>query len=113
KLAISYKAFDCGTFSMTVSALCQLTPEFENKWKQETFNAIISAYENALAEYKETIAQHEAQGVQMLGTNPGFYREIENTILRKNCISYLLDNNPNAKRTFGKEFYTKNNNATT
>jgi hypothetical protein len=44
-----------------------------------------------------------------LGTNPGFYREIENIILRKNCISYLISNNPNAKRTFGKNFYKKIN----
>lgn len=113
EVPVSYTLGNHVSGDISASVKCELTPEFETKWQQETFNAIIKAYENALAEYKEALAQHEAQGVQILGTNPGFYREIENTILRKNCISYLLDNNPTAKRTFGREFYTKNNNAST
>ena len=36
-----------------------------------------------------------------LGTNPGFYREIEQMVLRKNCISYLMD-----EAKMGTQFYT-------
>ena len=87
----------------------ELNDSLKNKWQQETFNAIINAYEDALEKYNEALATEQTNGVQILGTNPGFYREIENTVLRKNCISYLVDSNPNAKRTFGKNFYKQNN----
>lgn len=108
-LAISASTFDTLTASFNVVAECFLTDEGIAKWKQETFNTIINAYEEALNKYNEALATEQANGVQILGSNPGFYREIENTILRKNCISYLISNNPNAKRTFGKNFYKKIN----
>lgn len=99
-----------GTISFTINL--RLTAEAENQWKKETFNAIIKAYEKALEAYNQALSIESANGVQILGTNPGFYREIENTILRKNCISYMISSNPDAKRTFGKDFYTINNNDT-
>ena len=89
-----------GDISATVD--CKLTTEYENKWKQETFKAIIDAYEDALATYNEKLAEEKATGIQIKGTNPGFYREFENKILRKNCISYLIDQNPSAQNTYGK-----------
>lgn len=92
------------TVNVTININCQLTPEAKTKWQQETFNAIIKAYEEALVNYNDALAQKQAEGVQILGTNPLFYREIENTILRKNCISYLIDQTTTAKRTYGKDF---------
>lgn len=102
KLAVAYKAFDCGTFSMTVVAKCDLTIEIKQKWQQDTFKAIIDAYDDALTAYNEKLAAEKATGIQIKGTNPGFYREFENKILRKNCISYIIDQNPTAKNTYGK-----------
>jgi hypothetical protein len=104
KITISGNFWDVKAVSGTLVANCQLTPEAENQWKQETFNAIIKAYEEALVNYNDALAQKQAEGVQFLGTNPLFYREIENTILRKNCISYLIDQTTTAKRTYGKDF---------
>lgn len=89
-----------GDVSATVD--CKLTTEHENKWKLESFKAIIDAYEDALATYNEKLAEEKATGIQIKGTNPGFYREFENKILRKNCISYLIDQNPSAQNTYGK-----------
>ncbi|MDH7913760.1 hypothetical protein [Winogradskyella sp. SYSU M77433] len=110
KLGVAYKAFDCGTMSLSVVAECDLTTEALNQWKQETFKAIIDAYDEALITYNEKLAEEKVLGVEIKGTNPGFYREFENKILRKNCISYLLDQNPSAKNTYGKSnlFYTNN-----
>jgi len=85
ELAVAYKAFDCGTFSLSVMANCQLTAAAETQWKIDTFNTIIKAYENKLAEYNS-----RATEIQDFGVNPGFYRQIENTVLRKNCIAYLV-----------------------
>ena len=89
-----------GDVSATVE--CELLPEYEKKWKQETFKAIIDAYEDALAAFNEKLEAETELGVQIKGTNPGFYREFENKILRKNCISYLIDQNPSAQNTYGK-----------
>lgn len=106
-ISVQYYNYHTGIVNVTIK--CELTFEAKMKWQKETFNAIIEAYEDALDKYNETLTTEQANGVQILGTNPGFYREIENTILRKNCISYLISNNPNAKRTFGKNFYKKIN----
>ncbi|MFV0572184.1 MAG: carboxypeptidase-like regulatory domain-containing protein [Xanthomarina gelatinilytica] len=111
QIPVSFLMVDYFVGSLNASVKCQRTTEAEIQWQQETFNAIIKAYEEAQSAYEQKLAEQKASGVQILGNNPGFYRQIENTILRKNCISYLLDNNPNAKRTFGKNFYTSNNNS--
>lgn len=105
KVPISYSSTGHHSGSANFEVKCQLSLEAKTKWQQQTFNAIIKAYEEALATYNEQLAEKQALGVQILGTNPGFYREIENTILRKNCISYLIDQNTTAKRTYGKDFH--------
>ncbi|WP_146193388.1 hypothetical protein [Flavobacterium sediminis] len=104
KLSYSFSTGESPIISGSIRAKCYLNNNSIEKWKQETFNAIIKAYEEALATYNDALAEKQAEGVQILGTNPLFYREIENTILRKNCISYLIDQTPTAKRTYGKNF---------
>ncbi|WP_131725564.1 MULTISPECIES: hypothetical protein [unclassified Chryseobacterium] len=94
---------------LNVSVKCQLTQEAKNAWLQKTFNKIIEAYEIELEKYNQVLAEARALGVQIKGSNPGFYRKIENTILRKNCISYMLDQDPNVELTFGKKRYKTNN----
>ncbi|MCO6174713.1 hypothetical protein NHF50_06610 [Flavobacterium sp. NRK F10] len=101
---VSYTLGNHVAGDITASVDCKLSDSQKTKWKKETFNAIIKAYEDALAVYNNTLAEKQTEGVQILGTNPLFYREIENTILRKNCISYLIDQTPTAKRTYGKSF---------
>jgi hypothetical protein len=76
-----------------VSIKCQLSDTARNQWKIETFNEIISAYENKLAEYNAKVA-----GVKAKGTNPLFNRQIINDVLRKNCIEYLI-----SQDSLGKE----------
>lgn len=111
EVPVSYTLGNHVAGDITANVNCKLTAEAKLEWQMETFNAIISAYEEALQKYNEDLAIETANGVQVLGTNPGFYREIENIILRKNCISYMISNNLNAKNTFGKNFYKKNNTA--
>ena len=59
-------------------------------WQLETFRAIISAYEDRLQEYNDSMAELEAKRGVLLSDNPKYYREIEQTVLRKNCIAYLI-----------------------
>ncbi len=78
------------------------------KWQLETFNAIITAYEDKLAEYIAQKSNQETKVTELKESNPLFYRQIEQTVLRKNCLSYLMDQSPTAKNTFGKKMYTGN-----
>lgn len=86
----------------------ELTKEAKNAWLQKTFNKIIEAYELEMDKYNQALAEIKAMGVEIKGSNPGFYRKIENTILRRNCISYMLEQNPNVDLTFGRGKYYNN-----
>jgi len=101
-IPVSYSSLGHHSGSVNIEIKCQLTNEAKQKWQQEAFKAIIDAYEDAFTEYNEKLATEKATAIQIKGTNPGFYREFENKILRKNCISYLIDQNPSAKNTYGK-----------
>lgn len=105
ELPISYSLVGYHAVSGTVEVKCELTPTGLEKWQQETFKAIIDAYEDALVEYNQKLAEENALGVKIKGENPGFYRQIENMILRKNCISYMINQDPNATRTYGKSMF--------
>lgn len=89
-----------GDISVTVK--CQLTEAALNEWKQKAFKAIIDAYEQKLEEYNAKLEEQKNVAVEIKRTNPGFYRQMENMILRKNCISYLIDRTPSAQNTYGK-----------
>ncbi|MEC3876489.1 hypothetical protein [Chryseobacterium salviniae] len=106
--ATFYNEFS-GAVSFTVDL--KLTLETKNSWFQKVFNKIIEAYETELAKYEQALAEIKAMGVQIKGSNPGFYRKIENTILRRNCISYMLNQSPGADLTFGKKRYYTNDGA--
>jgi len=84
-----------------VSVKCELTEEARKNWQQETFKAIIDGYEDAVVRFKEREAEEKQKAGAIKGTNPGFYRQIENAILRKNCISYMIDRRLGAKKTYG------------
>lgn len=105
KITISAKFWDIRAISGSLVATCELTPEAKTKWQQETFQAIMDAYEKAMQEYNQKLAEENEIGVKIKDENPGFYRQIENIILRKNCISYIIDQNEEAKRTYGKNMF--------
>jgi hypothetical protein len=82
---------DCAG-DITASVNCKLTVEAKQKWQNETFNAIMKAYNEKLEEYETKKKELEASQVTEIKANPMFYRQIENTVLKKNCISYLYEN---------------------
>lgn len=108
KIPISYSQLGLLVSSVNLSIQCQLTQDAKDTWYQKTFNKIIEAYEIELDKYNQALAEAKALGVQIKGSNPGFYRKIENTILRKNCISYMISQNPFTELTFGKGKYHNN-----
>lgn len=97
------------SFEANIVITCELTKEGKIKYLQAVFNKIIAAYEKAKAKYEQDLAAVKAQGVEIKGSNPGFYRQIENAILRRNCISYMINQDPLAALTFGKDKYYRTN----
>lgn len=89
KLEINLTGGDVGAISASLRIKCKWRDEAYKKWQQECFQAIIEAYNLALKAYNEQLAIEQNKAVEIKRTNPGFYRQIENTILRKNCIAYL------------------------
>lgn len=106
KLSVSYNLLNYLSFSISLSIICEPDSETYENWQKETYSAIISGYESQLAAYNESLAEAKATGAQLLDSNPLFYRQIEQTVLRTNCISYLLDyNNKDSVKNFGKKMY--------
>ncbi len=107
EVPVSYTLGNHVSGDISVSIECVLTISAENQWKQETFKAIMDAYNEALAAYNSKYEAEKNKAVEIKRTNPGFYRQIENLILRKNCISYMISQNPLAHYTYGKDLSNK------
>ncbi|MFC6096700.1 hypothetical protein ACFPVY_08570 [Flavobacterium qiangtangense] len=106
KISFSYGLINYTSCNISLSIKNQIAPEKIESWKKSTYNAIIKGYQEQLRLYNEKISEAKTTGVQILDSNPLFYRQIEQMVLRKNCISYLLDNSVNSNRRFGKKMYT-------
>ncbi|UPQ78113.1 hypothetical protein M0M57_10810 [Flavobacterium azooxidireducens] len=89
KVPVSYSCTGHHAGSVNFEIVCQLSSTYETQWKIATFNKIIAAYEAKKAEYLQRKAELKALAAEKAKMNPGFYRQIENTVLRKNCIEYL------------------------
>lgn len=100
-LSISIATDRFYSFETSLSIDCQLTPEARKQWLQKTFNAIIDAYEEALIEYNNATAEEDNKAVVIKDSNPNFYRQIENTVLRKNCISYMANRATDSTHGYG------------
>lgn len=111
EVPVSYTLGNHVAGDITVTVECELTSEALNNWKQIAFNSIINAYEEALEEYNRKVAAQVVIAKEKKLTNPGFYRQIENMILKKNCISYLVDKT-SATNTYGKQMHNGNSSFT-
>lgn len=90
KLEVALIGGDVGGISATMEIFCTITDETYKNWQQECFQAIMEAYYEELNIFNEKANEEQSKAVEIKRTNPGFYRQIENTVLRKNCISYLI-----------------------
>lgn len=92
--------------SVSISINCNLTIEKEREWKQEAYNQIISAYEEALEVFedkvKKSISTDETDS-NIKETNANFYRQMERDVLKHNCMGYLVDPNVLGTKLYDKE----------
>ncbi|MFK7747271.1 MAG: hypothetical protein AB8B65_02660, partial [Kordia sp.] len=105
-IPISFSSHQHLSGNSNISICLRVLPEFIERWQNETFNAILTAYEDQMAAYLAQKSQEGEKEAELSGSNPMFYRQIEQTVLRKNCLSYLMDQAPTATKTYGKQFYT-------
>lgn len=98
-LAVSAESRNLGGLIINVIAYCRRTAESYANWQLEVFNAIINAYNEKLDAYNKAISVITPPETTK-SMNPGFYRQIENSVLRKNCITYLVSD-----VNMGKKFY--------
>ncbi|WP_053002243.1 hypothetical protein [Kordia jejudonensis] len=105
-IPVSFSSLTHLSGNSNVSIQLKRLDETIETWQLETFNAIVTAYEDKLAAYRSQKVDEDSKIDEMKGSNPLFYRQIEQTVLRKNCLSYLIDQAPTATNTFGKKMYT-------
>ena len=108
-IAISGVFWDARGVSGSLEVTCERTPEAKQQWQIDTFKAIITAYEEHLKKYETRLEIENAKAKLIKETNSGFYRQIENVVLRKNCISYIIDQTTTAKNTYGKSMTSGSN----
>lgn len=65
-------------YHMNVEVFCSLTLEKEMDWKKRVFQSIITAYNNQLSNYEDSLALSEiTAGIAIEGDNPKINRETE------------------------------------
>lgn len=107
KIPISYSQLGLLASSVNINIKCQLTQEAKKQYQQKTFNAIIKAYEDALADYNNKVAEENAKADNIKDGNPMFYRQIEQEVLKHNSIAYLVDDSfSKNNKVLGKDLYT-------
>jgi len=104
KLEFSFATGESPVIQGSLDIRCYLTSEFESTWQQKTFNAIIEAYETALTLYNQEVAEEETKAGNIKETNANFYRQIEQDVLKHNCIAYMVD-----PKVLGTKLYDKEN----
>ncbi|MDQ0592022.1 hypothetical protein QFZ37_000391 [Chryseobacterium ginsenosidimutans] len=109
KVGFACESADTANINISVSLDCIISPEVKNAWLQKTFKAIIDAYEEALVDYNNKLAEEQSKAVEIKDSNPNFYRQIENTVLRKNCISYMADRAVGSTHGYGLSGLTQGN----
>lgn len=101
---ISVIGWDLGAYILNITVSLERTEESFQNWQIKTYNTLIAAYEERVAEYNQQISQIQDEAETVLGTNPLFFREIEQSTLKRNCIAYLLDNEMGTGHTTGDSF---------
>lgn len=105
KLEVSLTSWDIGIYNFNLTVECQLLNSVFETWQKETFNKIIEVYLDEKSRYDIALTelqQNDSSLFSISGTNPQYYREVEQTELKKNCI-YMMA----GKDAIGKEFLAK------
>lgn len=93
---IGYRVFgyNVSEYQINITINCELSNDYLNKWKTDSFNTIIKAYETAYDKFQEEQAKLDAEQKKKEEEQKAkmgqFYRYMEHDVLKHNCIAYLL-----------------------
>jgi hypothetical protein len=90
-IPVSVNTWDVTTYNIHVNVILERKAELYQNWQIKTYNAIIDAYRQLLDEYYNQVGQIEEETANKKIVNPLFYREIEQSTLKRICLSYLLE----------------------
>jgi hypothetical protein len=92
-IGVSFFAEHVLYFTFNIRIICQLKSDVFNAWKSKQYQKIWAAYNLKLKEYNDQLnsLQQQLSFSPSYGTNPAFYREIEKTELKKNCLEMMMD----------------------
>lgn len=92
EISIAVYAPSHDMYAFGIDFFCVLTDDGLRKWQQETFDAIMRAYQTQLADYEEKMAALEIQkGIQIFGRNPLENRRLERDELKKLAVIIMTD----------------------
>ncbi len=88
---ISVAAYDVLAYAVNVQGICARHPEALAAWKLQTYDKISTAYQALQQAYdqKKTQADQAAAGSALTGQNPALNETIEQTELKKLCITMM------------------------
>lgn len=91
ELPISVTTREVSSLAMNVIAICELTENAYKSWQQNTYRAIMEAYNKKYQAYLDTkVAYKEPEKVQAeYNYNPGKARAIEQRELKRLCIEMM------------------------
>jgi hypothetical protein len=96
KIPVSLVGWDVGAFALNVTLLCRLTNETVSNWRNETYHAIVSAYQERLNEYNDSILANfvpALPGTQdsttKLEFNPLLNRSLEKRELKRLAVQMM------------------------
>lgn len=93
-LAVALKTYHTATYVLTLEVKCQRTPRAMDKWRNETYNTLLQAFQSQRAAYEDKLAALQVRaGVEIAGRNPDENRMIEKTELKKSCIAIMTAQN--------------------
>ncbi len=103
-LEVSLTSWDIGYYNFNLTVECALLPSVLEAWQIDSFNKILQAYQEEKSRYDIALEEQRAENSNnslftINGSNPLYYREIEKTELKKNCI-YMMA----GKEAIGKGF---------
>jgi hypothetical protein len=89
-------------FAGTAEVRCERLPRKLEEWQLNTFNAIMTTYQDALTRHDEKLAARSIQeGVRISGRPSAINRDIERRELKKHCIRVLTNDDFSAYNAMG------------
>lgn len=86
-IKVTNNSWDIGAFNYSLTLSCVILPSYQDSWRKAQFTKIIDAYTQAKADFDKKKADMAAQQKDQ---TENFYRDMEEVVLKHNCIAYLL-----------------------